>query len=148
MVRSKTLISIFILLATGLHALPVVLDRGVQQITWPFLMWSMYKDSRPAGPITGWKTRVTARTASGKTEVVNTDLVGLSGSTIGRMFVQPWGKGDSTAARRLLLRLNRGRAEPFVQLQMVRENYLVSDTGLVRSDPPVLTYQLSSHGPR
>ena len=148
MLQSKTFASIFILLAIGLHAVPVLLDRGQRQIAWPFLVWSMYKDARPAGPITGWKTRVTATTSSGKTELVNTDLVGLSGSTIGRMFIQPWGKGDTTAARRLLLRLNRGRAEPFVEIQMARETYMVSDTGLIRADPPVLTYQLSSQGSR
>jgi hypothetical protein len=75
---------------------------------------------------------------------VNSDLVGLSGPTIGRMFLQPWIKGDTSAARLLLDRLNRGRSESFVQLQMIRETYTVSDTGLVRGDPPVLTYRLSS----
>jgi hypothetical protein len=143
MTQSKMLISIFILLVIGLHALPVLLDRQ-HQVTWPFLMWSMYKDARPAGPIKGWKTRVTATTATGGTAMVNSDLVGLSGPTIGRMFLQPWIKGDTSAARLLLNRLNRGRSESFVQLQMTRETYTVSDSGLVRGDPPLLTYRLSS----
>jgi hypothetical protein len=113
-------------------------------VTWPFLTWSMYKDARPAGPIKGFKTRVTAVTATGRTALVNTDLVGLSGSTVGRMFFQPWTRGDTTAPRLLLERLNRGHSEPFVQLQMARETYTVSDTGLVRGDPPLLTYRLPS----
>jgi hypothetical protein len=140
--RRKTLISVFILVVIGLHAVPVLLDRGREQITWPFLVWSMYKKARPPGPIKGWKTHVAAITASGDSHRVNPELVGLSGSATAELYLQPWMKGDSSAPRRLLLRLNRDRQTPFVQLRLARETYLVSDTGLVRDDPPVLTYRL------
>jgi hypothetical protein len=143
----KTLISVFILLVVGLHAVPVLMARGRQQISWPFLTWSMYKSSRPPGPIKGWKTHVVAATASGDSQRVSPDLVGLSGSATAGIYLQPWMKGDSSAAERLLLRLNRGRQIPFVELRLARETYVVSDTGLVRDDPPVLTYRLSRSNP-
>jgi hypothetical protein len=141
MLRSKTSISLFILVVIGLHAIPVLLDRGQRQITWPFLMWSMYKNSHPPGPIKGWKTTVVAVSAKGVVEPVTPGLVGLSGPTMGRMYFQPWNKGDSSAAERLIDRLNRGRQDPIVELRLIREMYTVSDTGLVRGDPPVLTYR-------
>jgi hypothetical protein len=140
--RSKTLISVLILVVIGLHLVPVLLDRGQRQITWPFLMWSMYKDSHSPGPIRGWKTRVVAVSAKGVVEPVTPRLVGLSGSTLGRLYLQPWTRGDSSAAERLIVRLNQGRQDPIVELRLSREMYTVSDTGLVRGDPPVLTYRL------
>jgi hypothetical protein len=140
--RHKTLISVFILVIVGLHAVPVLLARGRDQVLWPFLVWSMYKNSRPPGPIKGWKTHVIATTARGDSQRVNPELVGLSGSATAELYLQPWIKGDSSAAGRLLLRLNRDRQDPFVQLRLARETYVVSDTGLIRDDPPVLTYRL------
>jgi hypothetical protein len=144
MSRRRTLISVFILLVIGLHAVPVLLARGQRQILWPFLVWSMYKNSYPPGPIRGWKTHVTAITARGDSLAVDPDLVGLSGFASGRMYIQPWIKGDSSAAGQLLTRLNRGREDPFIQLRLARELYVVTDTGLVRNDPPVLVYRLKS----
>ncbi len=142
--QRKTLISLFILLVIGLHAVPVLQDRGQRQILWPFLVWSMYKKSRPPGPIKGWKTHAVVTTASGDSQSVTKYLVGLSDFTIARMYWQPWMRGDTTAAERLLKRLNRDRQDPFIQLRVARETYWVSDTGLVRNDPPVLTYRLQA----
>ncbi len=139
--QPKTLISILILLAIGLHAAPVLLHQGQRQTLWPFLIWSMYKDSRPPGPIKGWKTRIIGVTARGESERVTPFLVGLSGSTIGRMYIQPMAKGDSSAARRLMTRLNRERQDPIVELRLERETYTVTDTGLVRTDDPAIIYR-------
>lgn len=140
--QSKTLVSVLILLAIGLHAAPVLLDRGHRQILWPFLVWSMYKDSRPPGPIKGWKTSVIGITARGVSERVTRPLVGLSGSAIGRMYIQPMARGDSSAARRLIARLNRQRQDPIVEIRLDRETYWVTDTGLVRKDAPTITYRV------
>jgi hypothetical protein len=140
--QPKTLISILILLAIGLHAVPVLLDRGHRQILWPFLVWSMYKDSRPPGPIQGWKTRVIGVTAKGEREQVTGSVVGLSGSALRRMYIQPMVRGDSSAARQLITRLNRERRDPIVELRLDRETYTVTDTGLVRKDDPAITYRV------
>jgi hypothetical protein len=140
--RSKILVSIFILSVIGLHAVPVILDRGHSQILWPFLVWAMYKNSRPPGPITGWKTNVLAITENGATQPVTPELVGLSGSTLWRRYYNPWRTGDTTAPSSLIARLNRDRQEPFVELRLIREAYTVSDTGLIKADPLVFTYRL------
>jgi hypothetical protein len=142
MLQSKTLISIFILLATGLHAVPVLLDRGQRQIAWPFLVWSMYKNSRPPGPVTGFKTRLYGVNTEGKVEEISPRVMGLSWSTMGRLYYNTWAKGDTTAPQRLIADLNRVRQDSIVEVRLSRELYMVSDTGLVRNDPPVLSYRL------
>ena len=140
--QPKTLISILILLAIGLHAAPVLLHRGQRQILWPFLVWDMYKDSRPPGPITMWKLRLIGVTAKGESERVTPPLVGVSGSALGRMYILPMLRGDSSAARGLITRLNREGQDPIVELRLVRETYTVTDTGLVRRDDPAITYRV------
>ena len=148
MLQSKILISIFILLATGLHAVPVLLDRGQHQIAWPFLMWSMYKNSRAPGPVTGFKTRMYGVNSEGKVDEIDPGVMGLSWSTIGRLYYNPWAKGDSIAPQRLIADLNRVRQDSIVEVRLSRELYVVSDTGLVRNDPPVLSYRLQPSKPR
>jgi hypothetical protein len=146
--QSKALISVFILLVLGLQILPALLPRGQWQRTWPFLVWAMYKDSRPPGPIQGLRNRVTVITQNGKEKVVTPNLVGLSGSTLGRMYLQPLRRGDSSAAQRLIDRLNRKREDPFVELRLQSTTYTVTDTGVVREDKPVLTYRVDPSRPR
>ena len=108
----------------------------------------MYKDSRPPGPIQGLRNRVTVITQNGKEKVVTPNLVGLSGSTLGRMYLQPLRRGDSSAAQRLIDRLNRKREDPFVELRFQSTTYTVTDTGVVREDKPVLTYRVDPSRPR
>ena len=144
--QPRTVISIFILLVLGLQVLPAFLPRGQWQRTWPFLVWAMYKDSRPPGPIQGLKTQVIVMTQNGKRELVTPNLVGLSGSTLGRMFVQPLRRGDLSAAQRLIDRLNRTREDPFVELRLESETYTVTDSGIVRKDNPVIRYRSTLPG--
>lgn len=140
--QPKTLISIFILLVIGLHAAPVLLRRGHREILWPFLKWTMYKDSRSPGPITMWKPRVMGVTAKGESQPVTPPLVGLSAFALGRGYIQPMLKGDSSAAQRLITRLNRQRQDPIVEIRIDRETYTATDTGLVRKDDPTITYRI------
>jgi hypothetical protein len=140
--QSKLLVSILIVLAIGLHAVPAIARQGGRQVMWPFLVWSMYKESRPPGPVTADKRRLMAVTADGRQEEVADNLTGFSRPALGRSYIQPMMAGDSAAARRLLLRINRGRADPFVELRLEVERYTIADTGLVRQDNPVITYRL------
>jgi hypothetical protein len=141
----KTLISVAILLAIGLHFVPY-LRRGPGQrnIFWPFLSWTMYKDSRPAGPIQAKKRRIMGLTQAGQTEEVTARLVGLGPPALSKLYIRPMLAGDSSAVRRLLDRLNLGRSDPFVALRIEDETYTVTDTGLMRQESPVLTFGIEA----
>jgi hypothetical protein len=141
MPQRKTLISIAILLIIGLHAVPI-LYRARKKTLWPILEWTMYNDSRPPGPIQATKKRVTGITVKGEREAVTPDLVGLSVTTLGQLYFRPMWAGDSSAARRLIDRLNRWRTEPFVELRLEGETYTVTDAGVLQEESPVVTYHL------
>jgi hypothetical protein len=48
--------------------------------------------------------------------------------------------GDTTVLGGLFQRLNQGRSDPYLKLDLVSETYTVTDTGLVRQENPVVTY--------
>jgi hypothetical protein len=139
--QSKVWISILIIFAVGIHAVPV-LHRGMQKRLWPILDWGMYKWSRPAGPIQANKMRVIAITLKGDRQPVTPQLVGSSGFALRALYTKPMWDGDSSAARQLVRRLNRGRTDPFVELRLESEQYLVTDTGVVKQENPVITYRV------
>jgi hypothetical protein len=126
---SKAWVSLWIVLAVGLHAVPILLRPGVQQTTWPWLTWAMYKDSRPAGPIVGERRRLLGVTESGRRIRIDEDSVGLSKFVVTRTFLRPWLLGDTTAASRLFAHLNQQRRDPLVEVLLSVETYTVTDTG-------------------
>jgi hypothetical protein len=142
--QPKLWASVLIVLALGLHAVPAIQRPGTKMVTWPFLVWGMYKESRGPGPITADKRRIIAISASGQREELEADVTGLSGPALGRDFVFPMMNGDSAAARRLFHRINAGRGVPFVELRVEVERYTITDTGLVRKDNPIMVYRLDS----
>ncbi len=147
--QSKVWVSVLIVLAVGLHAVPAVTRPGQQQVLWPFLVWGMYKESRPPGPVTADKRRLVAVTERGQREEVTSNLSGLSRPTLGRSFIQPMMAGDSSAARRLLRRLNDARpTDRFVELRLEIERYTIADSGLVRQDNPVIAFRLDPSDPK
>jgi hypothetical protein len=139
----KTLISTAIIVAIGMHFVPY-LRRGPGQrnVFWPFLSWTMYRDSRPAGPIQAKKRRITGLTRSGQTEEVTAQLAGLGPPALSKLYVRPMMAGDSSALRRFLDRLNQNRRDPFVALRVEDETYTVTDTGLMKQQSPALTYRV------
>jgi hypothetical protein len=139
--QPKIWISILIIVAVGVHAVPV-LYRPMQKRLWPILDWGMYKESRPAGPIQANKLRVIGITLKGESQPITPYLVGSSGLALRGLYTKPMWDGDSSAARRLVRRLNRGRADPFVELRLESEKYLVTDTGVVKQENPVITYRV------
>jgi hypothetical protein len=140
MSQSKRIISIAILLLIALHAVPV-LHSGMRKRMWPILDWAMYKDSRPAGPIQADKRRLVAVTATGSTERVGRENLGVSSFVIDRLYFRPMRSGDMTAAQALLDRLNAKRTEPFVEVRLESETYRVTDTGIVRTENPAIVYR-------
>jgi hypothetical protein len=143
----KTLISIAIILVILLHAAPL-LYSAERKTMWPFLDWAMYKESRPAGPIRAFKKHVVGITAQGQREPVTTELAGVSITSLNMLYVQPMWTGDSSAAQRLLQRLNRKRQDPFVELRLESETYTVTDSGVTRQENPALVYRADAAGPR
>ncbi len=141
--QSKVWISIGILLLIALHAVPV-LSAPIRKRTWPVLDWTMYKDSRPAGPILVNKKRIIAVTAKGQEETVTPHLLGSSPFALQMLYERPMWKGDSSAAQQLVTRLNLQREDPVVEVRLESETYTVSDTGIVKQENPGIRYRASS----
>ena len=144
---SKVWVSVWILLAVSLHAVPVLLRERPNPTTWPWLTWAMYKDSRPAGPIMAERRRLSAVTESGREVTVEEDSAGLSKFVINRVFVRPWILGDTTAAPRLFAHLNQRRRDRLVELHLSVQTYTVTDTGLAITQR-VLSYEPDVTGGR
>ena len=140
MPQRKTLISIVILLVIGLHAVPV-LYRSERGTLWPFMQWAMYKNSRKPGPIDMHQRRLLAITADGRSDTVTPHLLGLSITVLKQRYLVPIATGDLTPAPELIARLNRHRSDPVVELRLEGETYTVTDTGIVRTDDPAVTYR-------
>jgi len=143
MLKPKTLISVVIVLVIGLHAVPV-LYRKERGTFWPFMQWSMYKNSRQAGPIEVRQRRMLAITSKGAIDTVTPRLVGLSITVLQASYLKPIGSGDLSPVPELIQRLNRHRDDPVVELRLESEIYTVTDTGIARRDEPVVTYRADS----
>jgi hypothetical protein len=143
----KTLVSIVILLVIGLHAVPV-LYRSERGTLWPFMQWSMYKNSRKAGPIDAHQRRILAITADGQRDTVTPHLLGLSITVLHQRYLVPIARGDLSPAPELIARLNRHRSDSVVELRLEGETYTVTDTGIVRTNDPVVTYRAGLRGSR
>jgi hypothetical protein len=141
MSRSRTWVSLFVLLVIGLHALPVISFQGARQTRWPFLAWTMYARSYPAGPVQAKKRRLIGTTRSGAELVVNAEVVGLSGPAFGTTYIAPIYAGDTTVARELMSRVNRGRRDSLVTLRTAGEVYTVSGNGLRTDTLRVMTFR-------
>jgi hypothetical protein len=137
----KVWISGLILLVLGLHALPVISYQGLRQTRWPFLTWAMYAKSFPPGPIETMDRSLIGTTASGADEEVTPWLVGLSRPAFRNAYVNPLFKGDSVVARELLSRINRNRADRFMEIRTVGKRYSVTDSGILTEHLPVFTFR-------
>lgn len=146
--RSRTRISLLILLIIGLHAVPVLSYQGQRQTRWPFLAWAMYARSYPPGPIMVVTGRVLATSASGKEEEVTPQLVGLPTPTYRQTYLAPLLKGDSTPVGGLIRLLNRERHDPVIQLRLEGEKLILADTGVVKETIPAVTYRADASASR
>jgi len=138
--RRKTLASIVILVVLALHVVPVVYSRE-RDTLWPFMVWAMYKNSRPAVPVEVNQRHILAVSASGARDTVTPERLGLSITMLDWRYHRPLMRGDSSVVPALFERLNEGRTDPYVELRLVSETYTVTDTGLARRANPVITYR-------
>jgi len=139
-VRNKLVISLFILVVLGLHAVPVLSYQGVRQTRWPFLVWAMYARSYPPGPIVVTVRKIYGTTAAGRPLDINPKLAGLSGPAFRDAYGLPLDNGDTTAVRGLLDRLNRGRRDPVVALRVETTQYRLADPGVAVDTLPAKLY--------
>jgi hypothetical protein len=137
--RRKALASIAIVAVLGLHVVPVIW-AAQRDALWPFMVWAMYKNARPSGPVVVNQRHILAVTASGQRDTVTPHLLGLSVTVLDQRFHRPLMGGDTTVVPLLFERLNRGRTEPYVELRLVSQTYTVTDTGLARRENPVVTF--------
>ena len=134
MSQSRVRISIFILLVLLLHAVPVLDYKGHRQTTWPILTWAMYAKSHKPGPIETTKRRATVSTSSGDSQLVTSRVIGLNTPALNHLFIVPMWRGDSSAAKKFLGRLNRHRDDPFVAIRIDGTKYKLVD-GAVLTEP-------------
>jgi hypothetical protein len=143
--RRKHLASVVIVLVIGLHAVPVIhsAERGT---LWPFMVWAMYKHSRPAGPVEVNQRHILAVSAAGARDTVTPHLLGVSITVLDQRYHRPLMGGDSSVVPGLFQRLNRGRTDPYIELHLVSRTYTLTDTGLASSDNPVRTFRIAEGG--
>jgi hypothetical protein len=142
MPRHRALISATIVLVIGLHAVPVIY-RAERGTLWPFMQWAMYKSSSPPGPIQTQTRRIVATSAAGQEEEVTPEMLGLSITVLESWYLRPMGLGDSTAAVRLMDRLNRDSNDSIVAVRLESAVYTVTDTGVARQDKPPIMFRAS-----
>ena len=139
-------ISLFILAVIGLQAGTFLYASRF----WPFMIYSMYRDSEKPRPIFQWKRRVIARTASGaKLELLHTpemhtfailegpaeegiDPLGLNSFAIRKLYLNPMMDGETDAARRLADRINLRRpGDPVVEILVESQKFTSTPEGVV-----------------
>jgi hypothetical protein len=144
----RTRVSILILLILGLHALPVLSYQGTRQTRWPFLAWAMYAQSYPPGPIEAVTRRLVATSRHGTSRPIAYRDVGLTSPGFSSNYLQPLGRGDTSAARRLVDRLNRLGPDSVAQLRLETIRYRMVDSGVAVDTLPVVVYSANPQATR
>jgi hypothetical protein len=147
-VSTRTKVSAFILLIVGLHALPVLSYQGARQTRWPFLTWAMYAQSYPPGPIEAFVRRLVAVSADGTTRPITYKDVGLTVPALESRYVRPWSRGDTSAGRWLVDRLNRVGPDSVTQLRLKSLRYRLVASGIAVDTLPDLVYTPTPRDPR
>lgn len=140
--RRKALASVIIVLVIGLHAVPVVYPPG-RGTLWPFMVYAMYKHSRPSGPVEVNQRYLVGVTASGTADSVTPERLGVSITVLDQRFHRPLMGGDTSVVPALFERLNRGRTDPYVEVRLLSQTYTLTESGLTRLDNPVRTFRLA-----
>ncbi len=161
--RVHWVISLFIVLIIGFHAVPLIQElTGRRQTSWPLMVWGMYRKAYPSNmKINVKKTFISAKTRHGSildvapihhppffNLVSNTyrqdeDRILLGHYGYQRLFVKPMLKGDESAARKLAALLNQDRQDRITHIQIQRELYEMGGEGIEKVDSSIMTYDVS-----
>jgi hypothetical protein len=139
-VSTRTKITAFILLILALHALPVLSYQGARQTRWPFLLWAMYAQSIPPGPIQAFVWQLVAVAADGTTRPINNKDVGLSKPGLTSRYTRPFSRGDTSAGRWLVDRLNRVGPDSVAQIRLETLRYRLVESGIAVDTLPDVVY--------
>jgi hypothetical protein len=145
-VSARTKISAFILAVLALHGLPVLLYQGAQQTRWPFLVWAMYAQSSPPGPIEAFMYEFVAMSPHGKARKLSNKDVGVSFAALGSRVTRPMSRGDTSAGRWLLDRVNRLGPDSAVQIRLETYRYRLVESGIAVDTLPAIMYPPSTPG--
>jgi hypothetical protein len=139
-VSARTRISAFILVVLGLHALPVLSYQGAQQTRWPFLVWAMYARSSKPGPIQAFMYQLSAVPTHGATRKISAKDVGLSTPAYNGLYIGPFSRGDTSAGRWLVDRLNRIGPDSVSQIRLQILQYRLVPSGVAVDTLPGVVY--------
>jgi hypothetical protein len=139
-VSARAKISAFIVLVLGLHALPVLSWQGAQQTRWPFLVWAMYAQSTPPGPIQAFVSQLVAVSPHGTTREITSRDVGLSVPALASRYTRPFSRGDTSAGRWLVDRLNRVGQDSVAQIRLQTLRYRLVESGIAVDTLPDVVY--------
>lgn len=137
---AQTKISAFILLVLALHGLPVLSYQGAQQTRWPFLVWAMYAQSTPPGPIEAFTYQLVAISPQGTTRKLSSKDVGLSTPALGSRVTRPMSRGDTSAGRWALDRMNRLGPDSVAQIRLETLRYRLVESGIAVDTLPAVVY--------
>ena len=136
----RTKISILILLILGLHAIPVLFYQGNRQTRWPFLLWAMYAQSYPRGPIEALTRELVAISRDGTSRSITYKDVGLTLPGFTSQCLAPLGRGDTSAGRWVVNRLNRLGPDSVVQLRLMTIRSTLVDSGVAVDTLPLVVF--------
>jgi hypothetical protein len=114
--------------------------QGAQQTRWPFLVWAMYARSTPPGPIEAFVNQLFAVLPDGTVRKINYKDVGFSAPARAAIYTRPFSRGDSTAGRWLVDRLNRLGPDSVVQVGVRVIRYRLVDSGIAVDTLPDVVY--------
>jgi hypothetical protein len=153
--RGHPFISALILLIIGLQ----VNTFFVGSKYWPFMVYSMYRQSFSRGPVRGMKQRFFCITQGGKelevdlkvtpialfglfraTQPSESSIIGLNSFALYKLYLVPMLKGDSSATQRLADRINVAREDPVVAFRLESDVYIISEAGVMTKKEQVFNY--------
>jgi hypothetical protein len=100
----------------------------------------MYAESYPPGPIQAKAYQLVAISAGGTTRPISNADIGLSRPALASRYIRPLSRGDTSAGRWLVDRLNRLGPDSVVQLRLETLNYRLVERGIAVDTLPDVVY--------
>lgn len=152
---SHPVISTFILIIMALQAGTFVYGSKL----WPFLVYSMYRDSYPGPEIHTWQQEMFAITKTGKRLKIASrpqpqvftifrtagsavpDVVGLNDFAINKLYRDPILSGDSGAVKRLAESVDRVLSnDHVVKIEIQSQRVVLKKGNVLREKKTIVTY--------
>lgn len=144
MLKTRTIISTFIVFTIGLHTVPVLQElQNKRQSLWPVMAWGMFRYSHNSeDPISTVVERVIGLTARGEEVWIQASHSGLDSLGFAKMYLGPMSRGEMSAVQELAKRVNLGRNDPVVAFRFESKVYTIVDSGIEEKNNPDIHYRL------